>query len=79
MLEFGHRLERGARYEITLTTEGDWLDRTERTDVGGFRTDSVAHFFAAGLKRWWFEDWFKPIARIGVKGHDEYVLEPWRR
>jgi uncharacterized protein (DUF2235 family) len=73
----GIRLERGARYEITLTTEGDWLDRTERTDVGGFGTDSVAHFFAAGLKRWWFEDWFKPIARIGVKGHDEYVLEPW--
>ncbi|GJH27481.1 DUF2235 domain-containing protein [Caballeronia novacaledonica] len=72
----GVTLDKDARYEIRLVTDGDWLDRTERADVGGFPTDTAAHFAAAGLKRWWFEDWFKPIARIGEKGHDEYVLEP---
>ncbi|MDN7178777.1 DUF2235 domain-containing protein [Caballeronia sp. SEWSISQ10-4 2] len=72
----GITLNQGARYEITLATDGDWLDRSARADVGGFGTDTVVHFFAVWLRRWWFEDWFKPIARIGVKGHDEYVLEP---
>ncbi|QSN64244.1 DUF2235 domain-containing protein [Caballeronia sp. M1242] len=72
----GVTLEKDARYEIVLVTDGDWLDRSERADVGGFPTNTLAHFAGAGLKRWWFEDWFKPIARIGDKGHDEYVLEP---
>ena len=28
------------------------------------------------MRRWWREDWFKPIARIGRAGSDECVLEP---
>jgi hypothetical protein len=31
---------------------------------------------ATPLKRWWGQNWFKPIARIGEIGNDEYVLEP---
>ena len=31
---------------------------------------------ATPLKRWWVQNWFKPIARIGEIGNDEYVLDP---
>ncbi len=69
-------LEQGQSYRITLTTQGDWIDRTTRTDVAGFHADNFKHIAATLLKRWWKENWFKPIARIGVIGNDEYVLNP---
>jgi hypothetical protein len=31
---------------------------------------------AAPLKRWWQENWFQPIARIGERGNYEHVLKP---
>lgn len=69
-------LEQGRSYRITLTTPGDWVDRTTRTDVAGFHADNFRHIAATPLKRWWRENWFKPIARIGMIGNDEYVLNP---
>jgi hypothetical protein len=39
-------------------------------------TYSLRHGFARPLTRWWNENWFKPIARIGRFGNDEYVLDP---
>jgi hypothetical protein len=69
-------LEEGRRYRITLSTPGNWFDRTIRADVAGFPADNRRHMTATPLKRWWSEDWFKPIARIGEIGNDEYVLEP---
>ncbi|WP_247256439.1 DUF2235 domain-containing protein [Pseudomonas moorei] len=72
----GIQLVKGATYEITLTTDGNWFDLAERGDVGGFATDTSAHLFAMLLRRYWFEPWFKPVARIGVTGDDEYVLDP---
>jgi uncharacterized protein (DUF2235 family) len=69
-------LEEGKRYRITLTTPGDWFDRTTRADVAGFPADNFTHVGATPLKRWWGQNWFKPIARIGEIGNDEYVLEP---
>jgi hypothetical protein len=69
-------LQEGHRYRITLTTPGDWFDRTIRADVAGFPADSFWQMIATPLKRWWGQDWFKPIARIGTIGNDEYVLEP---
>jgi uncharacterized protein (DUF2235 family) len=69
-------LEEGRRYRITLSTPGDWFDRTTRADVAGFPTDNFRHVIATPLKRWWGQDWFKPIVRIGEIGNDEYVLEP---
>lgn len=69
-------LDKGARYQITLSTPGDWFDASERADVGGFPSDSLIHIVAMPLKRYWFENWFKPIARIGELGDDEYVLDP---
>jgi hypothetical protein len=68
-------LKEGRRYRITLTTPGDWFDRTIRADVAGFAADNFRHMTATPLKRWWRENWFKPIARIGEIGNDEYVLE----
>jgi hypothetical protein len=70
----GIRLEQGKRYCITLTIVDDWLDRTERADVGGFRTNTLVHFNALLLRRRWGENWFKPIAKIGSTGREEHVL-----
>ncbi len=72
----GLLLEKGRHYRITIITPGDWFDRNTHTDVAGFHADSVWHLTATPLKRWWRENWFKPIARIGVIGNDEYVLNP---
>jgi hypothetical protein len=66
-------LQAGRRYRITIdASSGDWFDKGVRTDIGGFS----AHLWASPLKRWWRENWFQPIARIGARGNDEYVLSP---
>jgi uncharacterized protein (DUF2235 family) len=73
----GLRLVAGHRYRITLdASNGDWFDKSIRTDPGGFGTDGLRHIVASPLKRWWLENWFQPIGRIGVLGNDEYVLKP---
>ena len=72
----GIRVEKGTRYQITLTIVDDWLDRTERADVGGFPTGTLVHFNAALLRRRWGEYWFKPIAKVGSTGREEHVLNP---
>jgi hypothetical protein len=72
----GLKLEAGHRYRITLSTPGDWFDCTHRADVAGFLSDSFIFWISTPLKRWWGQNWFKPIARIGELGNDEYVLEP---
>lgn len=69
-------LQEGRRYRITLTTPGDWFDATIRTDVAGFSHVSFLHSSFWLTKRWWRENWFQPIARIGEIGNDEYVLRP---
>jgi hypothetical protein len=69
-------LKAGRRYRVTVITPGDWFDQTIRADVAGFSADDVTHIGATPLKRWWGQDWFKPIARIGEIGNDEYVLDP---
>jgi len=73
-------LKRGHRYLITITTTPDsagdrWFDRDVPTDILGFPTDSLRHWVARPLTRWWNQNWFKPIARIGRFGNDEYVLD----
>lgn len=67
-------LKEGQRYRIVLSTPGDWVDRNTRADVGGFATDNITRLVATPLKRFWRENWFKPIARVGRIGNDEYVL-----
>jgi uncharacterized protein (DUF2235 family) len=71
----GLYLENGIRYRLTLTTPGDWIDDTIRTDVHGFASNTLALGLGTGLRRWWTQNWFKPIARLGSLGNDEYVLD----
>jgi hypothetical protein len=72
----GFMLEAGKCYRITLETGGDWFDHVMRADIVGVASRSGRHLMATPLKRWWFENWFQPIARIGETGNDEYVLRP---
>jgi uncharacterized protein (DUF2235 family) len=53
-----------------------WFDRGTPADVTGFAANSGAHYAAILLKRWWRENYFRPIARIGNYGNYEYPLHP---
>jgi hypothetical protein len=76
----GLRLIAGRKYRIRINmdtgVDGEWFDKGIRTDVAGFSTDSVRHSLASPLKRWWRENWFQPIARLGEVGNYEHVLQP---
>ena len=76
----GLRLIAGRKYRIQLDMDegvnGEWFDKGIRTDVAGFTADSMRHYMASPLKRWWRENWFQPIARIGDVGNYEHVLQP---
>lgn len=69
-------LEKGARYRVRLDVGEEWFDGGHRADLGGFDSDTVVHVLGWGLKQSWRGKWFQPIARIGVPGNDEYLLEP---
>ena len=56
--------------------EGEWFDQGRRVDVAGFEANDLRHHSATPLKRWWRENWFQPIARIGEVGNYEHVLKP---
>jgi uncharacterized protein (DUF2235 family) len=53
-----------------------WFDKGTPADVGGFGANSGAHFAGMTLKRWWWENYFQPIARVGNIGNYEYPLHP---
>lgn len=72
----GARLLEGHPYEITLTSEGDWFDKNMRADLGGVWENSFTHSIFAPMKRWLFEPYFRPIARIGRLGNNEIALKP---
>lgn len=69
-------LVEGRRYRIMLTMQDEWFDKGVRTDVAGFPAESFRHYSAAWMKRWWRENWFQPVARVGRLGNYEYVLRP---
>jgi uncharacterized protein (DUF2235 family) len=69
-------LEKGGRYRITLKVGEDWFDADHRADPSGFGSDTLAHLLGSVFRRSWRADWLQPIARIGVVGNDEYVLDP---
>jgi len=70
----GLKLIAGREYRIRLETTSDWFDESVRSDVGGFAGDSMLRYIASPLKRWWRENWFQPIARIGELGNYEHAL-----
>jgi uncharacterized protein (DUF2235 family) len=73
----GAKLIAGGRYRLRLVMppDRDWFDRHVATDIEGFAGNDIAHLLDIPAKRWWTQNWFKPIARIGDQGNDEYVLD----
>jgi uncharacterized protein (DUF2235 family) len=71
----GLTLVAGRKYRIRLEMSEDWFDKSVHTDVRGFAADGIRHYLASPLKRWWRENWFQPIARIGELGNYEHVLQ----
>jgi hypothetical protein len=77
-------LDPDTRYTITLTrATGDepWKDGEKiETDFGGYGVEKMRlwQYLTWPLRRSLAEPWFKPIARIGNKGADEYVLDSAR-
>jgi hypothetical protein len=68
-------LVEGGTYRIRIDmdegADGEWFDK-DRRNVAGFAADSVRHVMALPLKRWWWENWFQPVARIREVGN--YVV-----
>ncbi len=67
-------LKESERYRVTVTTTGDWVDGAVHTGLNGFPTNALSHWIGLPLRRWWTQNWFKPIAQIGVIGNDQYVV-----
>jgi hypothetical protein len=70
----GYKLQEGARYRIWIDTSEGWADKGFKADVEGFSTGWL--YGAIPFRRWIAQPWFKPIARIGAHGNDEYPLDP---
>jgi uncharacterized protein (DUF2235 family) len=75
------------RYELTLHENGPWLDGDQRgalieSRVEGFEMGElelaprVRMILAVPLRRSLWQPWFRPIARIGAAGSDEYPFDP---
>lgn len=86
----GIELVEGRRYRITLKEPRDWHDRQYAVQLRGFEIGELESigarsrmFSALPLRRVLNRSWFRPIARIGAVGADEYPLDPdtrpWRR
>jgi hypothetical protein len=83
----GNWLQEGVRYEVIVTIDpkDPWIDGVKDTDpirdrgcadTLGVAEGSFLHYLATLAKRWWAEPYFKPIARVGRFGNDEYALDP---
>jgi hypothetical protein len=81
----GVELVEGRRYKITIKQPKDkpWKDAGYESDLGGFEIgdlprvrDRILMSLFVPLRRVVVEPWFRPIARIGAKGNDEYALDP---
>lgn len=81
----GLRLEEGGRYRITVIEDqgAPWLDKRFHAQARGFEIgeldrvrDRAFMFAVIPWRRTLDRPWFRPIARIGAKGSDEYPLDP---
>lgn len=73
----GVYLQSGERYRVWIEIREPWFDETIMTDVGGFSPELLSVMtLGRPLRRKFGDDWFQPIARIGVKGDAEWALAP---
>ena len=81
----GIELVEGRRYRITITQAHDWRDRRSAVDLNGFEIGELPdvgtrlRLSGLPLRRVLNRPWFRPIARIGAVGADEYPLDPETR
>ncbi len=82
----GVELNEGRRYRITIKQPSGWQDRHVLVHVSGFEIGALETFgarlrtfSALPLRRVLSRPWFRPIARIGAVGTDEYPLDPETR
>jgi uncharacterized protein (DUF2235 family) len=78
----GIALEKRGRYVVTLATKGGWYDADIPTGVDGFEIGELPSkaqrgmmILAVPLRRSLWQPWFRPIARIGPEGSDEYPFD----
>jgi uncharacterized protein (DUF2235 family) len=81
----GFDLVKGQSYKIKIGIDAikdtPWTDASHCAGVLGVN-DKIAgaaalpFYLGAPAKRWWSEPYFRPIARIGRRGNDEYALVP---
>lgn len=79
----GHQIDKGATYRIRLEVPAAqrWTDERIPAGPQGFECplptgQAVTMGAAALLRRHVGEPWFRPVARIGERGSDEYPLLP---
>ena len=79
----GFNVEKGKRYKIIMKINGVGQDQWKDNDIdafsiNGFSTEKMSPpmYLALPLRRHLLEPWFKPIARIGADGSDDYPLDP---
>ncbi|MFO1434361.1 MAG: DUF2235 domain-containing protein [Candidatus Competibacteraceae bacterium] len=74
----GVELKKGKRYRISLTVDpkGIWMDGDIPAGISGLEKTSCIMSLGFPFRRYLREPWFKPIARIGHHGSDEYPLDP---
>ena len=76
----GLTLDKGATYRlrITIPATDPWTDNGIPAGPNGVRPEdmSIAMSIGVPLRRHISQPWFKPIARVGVTGTDEYPLDP---
>jgi uncharacterized protein (DUF2235 family) len=73
----GVRVREGVRYRLVIRIEDPWLYNGTPSGVQGFGIDRMkapTHVYLP-FRRYYGEPWFKPVARIGSLGNDEYPLD----
>lgn len=73
----GVKVREGVRYRVVIRIEEPWVFQDIPSDVHGFGIESMkfpTHMFLP-FRRYYGERWFKPVARIGHLGSDEYPLD----
>jgi hypothetical protein len=71
-------LKEGMRYRLTISIAEPWRNGSTYTGVQGYGRESMSAWMYLGMpfRRYLFEPWFKPVARIGRTGTDDYPLDP---
>lgn len=74
----GSLVQEGVRYRVSISITSPWMDGSFPADTLGTK-GGLIHYAGSLLKRRWGHPWFKPIARVGRYGNDEYILDPFQQ